>query len=127
MPPGLDPVTIAGINYYNVAGLFISKPYRKGSALYWLLYAVKEIVDLPVVADGPIFADGGDLINAIQKHKFLNVSVLNKETGKKEKLTDLINADNQCYLFETARLGFGKQMFVEGLPFTWYPLFEELK
>lgn len=123
----LLPVTIAGNNYYHVDGIFVSLPYRKGPALHWLLYAVKEVVNLPVVADGAIFADGQDLIAAIQDHKFFNVSMLNKNTGKKTPLTTPINSVDHCYLFETSKLGFGKQIFVEGLPYTWYPLFEEIK
>lgn len=123
----LRPVNINGAEYLNVDGIYIPPKFRKSSAAHWLLYAVKEHVTIPVVADGAIFAGGQDLIQSILKHKVFNVSAINTSTGEISDLTGPINSPNYAYLFSNAKLGFGKQMFEEGLPFTWYPLFEEIE
>jgi len=117
----LSPVNIAGHDYLGVNGIFISPPYRKSSAAYWLLYAVKESLSQPVIADGQ------ELINAILKHKVFNVSAINTEIGKVPELTGPLNSARKAYLFSNSNLGFGKQMFESGLPFTWYPIFEEIE
>ena len=124
----VSPIAINGTQYLHVDGIFIRKDYRKTAALYWLVYAVKEISTQGVVADGAIFQDGLALIAAIQKHKSFNVHKLDLRTGAKSELDGPINSENFCYLFDSARIGFGKHFF-EGtnLPFVWYPLFEELE
>ena len=122
----LTPITIAGKQYLNLDNIFVSIPYRKTSATYWLLYAVKEQADMPVIADGAIFADGQNLIKSILKHKVFNVSSINTNTGKIQPLSGMLNSADYAYLFTTSKLGFGKQIFEGGLPFTWYPLFENL-
>jgi hypothetical protein len=123
-----SPVSIASKDYINVDGIFVDPEYRKTSATYWLIYAVKETVNLPVIADGAIFTGGQNLIAAIKKHKYLNVSSIDLRTGKIEPLGNTsINSPNHAYVFSSAKIGFGKNMF-EGtnLPYTWYPLFEEI-
>ena len=121
----VSPVTIADIQYSHIDAIFVPNEYRKTSVLSWLLYATKEAGDKPVIADGAIFKDGVELIDAIIKHKVFNVSKLNVITGKKSELTNQINSPNFCYVFETAKLGFNKQIF-ENLQTTWLPLFAEL-
>jgi len=122
----LSPIAIANVEYHHVDAIFVDPTYRKTSALYWLVYSVKEVLDKPVVADGAIFADGGALISAIQKHKSFNVWKLGKYSGTKTELDGPINNADYVYLFDSARIGFGKQIFVEGMPFTWFPLFDEI-
>jgi hypothetical protein len=122
----LTPITIANKQYLNLVNIFVSPFYRKTSATYWLLYAVKEQVELPVIADGAIFTGGQELIRSILKHKVFNVGSINTDTGKIEPLSGPLNSANHAYLFTTSKLGFGKQIFEGNLPFTWYPLFEEL-
>lgn len=124
----LSPADVAGKQYLHVDGIFVDPLYRKTSATYWLIYAIKELVKYPVIADGAIFSDGKDLITALQKHEVLNVGDLNLVTGEVSALTAPINSSTHCYLFDSAKIGFGKHMF-EGtnLPFTWYPLFEEIE
>ena len=123
----LSPTLVAGKNYFEVKGIYIPVEYRKSPALYWLLYSVKEKVDKDVIADGAIFDDGQALVNAIQKHNMFYVADLNKETGEITKVTNLISSIHHCYLFRTTELGFGEQIFTEGLGFTWYPLFGEIE
>ncbi len=122
----LTPTVIAGQRYLNVDNIFVSSPYRKTSATHWLLYAVKEQVEVPVIADGAIFSGGQDLIKSILKHKVFNVSSINTYSGKIEPLTGMLNSADHAYLFTKSKLGFGKQIFEGGLPYTWYPLFENL-
>lgn len=122
----LSKEKVAGKGYYHIDGIFVDAPYRKTSALHWLLYSVKEVLDMPVIADGAIFTDGTELIKAAQKHRMFNVWKLNKATGERSELSTTINDTDYCYLFDSTQLGFGKQIFVEGMPFTWYPLFEDV-
>lgn len=105
--------------YCQINSIYIPKLYRKTSVASWLVYAVKEVNNLPVVADG------NDLINSIIKHKVFNVSKLNKNTTEKLPLDGPINDTMYCYLFDSANLGFTKQIF-EGMPPTWLPLFDEI-
>ena len=124
----VSPVSIAQKEYLNIDGIFVDPKYRKTSATHWLIYSVKEVVDKPVVADGAIFKGGQDLIAAVRKHKYLNVSVIDLHTGRTSELGDTqINSPDHAYVFESANLGFGKVVF-EGtnLPYVWYPLFEEV-
>lgn len=123
----LADTTIASKAYLEVIGIFVPIEYRKTPAIYWLLYAVKESVNKDVVADGAIFDDGQALINAIQKHNMFHVFDLNKETGVVSEVTKPLTSVNHCYLFKTTKLGFGEQMFVEGMSFIWYPLFGEIE
>ena len=124
----LSPVKIAGKQYLHVDGIFVREEFRKKQALYWLLYSVKEVLTLPLVADGAIFSDGQALILAIKKHSMFNAKRLDKNTGEKFPLTDLIHDYDSCYIFESTKLGFGIDFFKgTDLPFVWYPLFEELE
>lgn len=124
----LATVEIAGKQYLNIAGIFVDPVYRKTSAAYWLIYAVKEALDQPVIADGAIFADGQKLIRALQKHRYLNIGKINTDTGEITDLGDgMINSMNHAYIFTNAKLGFGSNIFEgTGLPYVWYPLFDEL-
>lgn len=123
----LSETTIAGTDYLSVMAIYVPVEFRKGPALYWLLYAVKETVDKDVIADGAIFADGQALVDAIKKHNMFYVFDLNKETGEVSEVKGPIRAIDHCYLFRTTKLGFGEQMFIESMDFTWYPLFGEIE
>lgn len=125
----LTPTLINGKRYLNVEAIFVDPMYRKTSATHWLIYAVKETADSPIIADGAIFSDGISLINSLRKHKYASVSKINTITGEVHPLDDQpINDQNFAYIFESAKLGFGKDVF-EGteLPYVWYPLFEEIR
>jgi hypothetical protein len=125
----VTPITIAGKSYPSLDVIFIDVNYRKTSAIYWLLYSVKETVDKPIVADGAIFADGQKLIRTIDKYKYFNVRKINTTTGQISQLNDLeINDADHAYLFTSAKLGFGKNMFESTqIPFVWYPLFDDIE
>jgi len=122
----LENAKIAGKDYLDVAIVFVPVQYRKGPALYWLLYAVKEQVTKDVIADGAIFDDGQALVDAIKKNGMFHVFDLNKETGEITEVNKPISSMDHCYLFKTTNMGFGQQMFTEGMEFTWYPLFGEI-
>lgn len=124
----VSKIDIAGKGYFHVDGIFVDPEYRKTAATYWLIYAVKEALKEPVVADGAIFADGQELIRSLLRHQYLNVGKINLHTGEITELGDTaINSTSYAYVFSSANLGFGKKMF-EGtdLPYVWYPLFEEI-
>ena len=97
----LEDVNIAGEQYKEVKIIFIREEFRKTSALYWLLYGVKESINVPVIADGAIFSDGKQLIDVLQKHKYLNIFKMNVNTGKIYPLTEPINDSDYCYLFKS--------------------------
>lgn len=123
----LTNTEILGKDYLVVSAIYVPPEFRKGPALYWLLYAVKETVTKDVIADGAIFSDEQSLVNAIQKHNMFYVFNLNKETGEVSEVHSPIRSLEHCYLFKTTKLGFGEQMFVEGMKFTWYNLFGEIE
>jgi hypothetical protein len=104
---------IAGNAYKHVDVIYIMPEYRKTSAAYWLIYAIKEIIALPIIADGAIFTDGQDLIAALIKHKASRVSAINTKTGEVSPLNGPINDTTLAYLFEANNLGFGKNYFTE--------------
>jgi hypothetical protein len=122
----LSNAVVSGKDYLEVAGIYVPIQFRKSTALYWLLYAVKETVNKDVIADGAIFDDGQALVDVIQKHHIFYVFDLNKETGEVSEVTRPINSIDHCYLLRTTKLGFGEQIFTEGMEFTWYPLFGEI-
>lgn len=123
----LSSERIADKEYLAVKAIFVPVEFRKGPTLYWLLYAVKETVDKEVIADGAIFTDGQSLVDAIQKHSMFHVFDLNKETGEVTELSGPISSMYHCYLFRNTKMGFGEQMFIETMDFTWYPLFGEIE
>lgn len=123
----LTDTVILDTDYYQVEGIYVPIQYRKTSAVYYLLYAVKETVDKDVIADGAIFTDGQKLVDAIKKHNMFYVFDLNKQTGEIKEISKPITSIDHCYLFRTTKLGFGKQMFIEGMGFTWYSLFGEIE
>jgi len=123
----LTPRTIAGKQYLHVDGIFVAKQFRKTSALYWILYGVKEVVTDPVIADGAIFKDGNDLIVTLQKHKYFNVSQMNVNTGEISPLpNEPIHDHDHCYLFKPSKLGFSKKYFGETMAATWYDFFGDI-
>ena len=121
----LSPKVIAGINYTHVDRILILPNYRKTAAINWLIYAIKEIVSTPIIADGAIFADGNKLIQQLIKHNIFQVSALNTQTGQKEKLTEPIADINYCYIFESTGLGFKSEIFSESIGAeVWYTFFD---
>ena len=129
--------TIAGKRYSHVDLIYILPEYRNGTAIKWLLYAIKEKSEFPIIADGAIFKGGQSLINSLIRHNASLVCALNKNTGEKSKISEPINDVNYCYLFESTNLGFGNiigefndKPLNEGITknspgWVWYPLFEE--
>jgi hypothetical protein len=104
---------IAGDVYKHVEVIYILPEYRKTSAAYWLVYAIKEIIAVPIIADGAIFTGGQELIASLIKHKASRVSAINTKTGEKFALSGEINDTELAYLFEANNLGFGKNHFSE--------------
>ena len=124
---------LLGNIYSHIDLIYIVPNFRKTSAIKWLLYAVKEFAKDPIIADGAIFAGGQDLINSLGKYGMATPSVLNKITGEKTKLVEPINDPDLCYIFESTKLGPGKNYFSEdvnnrGQGWVWYAetLFEEI-
>jgi hypothetical protein len=104
---------IVGNAYKHVEVIYILPEYRKTSAAHWLIYGIKEIIALPIIADGAIFTGGQELITALIKHKASRVSSINTKTGEISPLNGLINNPDLAYLFEANNLGFGKNYFME--------------
>ena len=125
----LDTLMINNKNYYSINMIYVFEKFRNTKAIYWLIFAVKELLNLPVIADGAIFKGGQNLIKSIITHKLMMVNILDKATGTLEKLnqTNIGNDPDLCYVFESTQLGFGKQIFPEGMEYTWYPCFEDVK
>ena len=111
--------------YSHIDLIYIFPEFRKTSAIKYLLYAVKELAEDPIIADGAIFAGGRGLIKSLGKYGMVEPKVLNKVTGEVSKLLEPINDPDLCYIFESTRLGFGKNYFSEdvndqGPGWVWY-------
>lgn len=117
----LSPITIQGVDYYHVDGLMVADRFKK-SAAGWFVYGVKELADLPLVADGAIFKDGCDMI---LKHRgALGARQLDKITGKKTPLDNTpINDSDKCYVFDSVGYGF-KHQVTESM-WVWSPILPE--
>jgi hypothetical protein len=104
---------ILGKQYQHVDIIYILPEFRHTTAIKWLLYAIKEYADYPVIADGAIFKDGGKLISSMSKYGASQIKSLNKITGEKIPIAGPINDPDLCYIFESTRLGPGKNYFNE--------------
>jgi GNAT superfamily N-acetyltransferase len=116
----LLPKTILGTIYTHVEVIYVLPQYRKTNVAKWLIYAIKEVAEHRVIADGAIFSGGEELL----QHHMMQAKVLNKKTGDIEPLTKIKYDPDKCYVFEQTTVGFGKQIFPEGVGFTWYQLFD---
>ena len=103
-----EKLTTINKTYSNVAAIYIVPEYRKTSAIKWLLFAIKEYSEFPVMVDGSVFDDGISLLLSIIKHQQFNVKVLDKTTGAITPFVSLINDRNSCYLLESIGIGCAK-------------------
>jgi len=126
----IEFITLPKQIFNHIDLVYILPEFRKTPAIKWLIYAVKEKAKYPVVADGAIFKGGQDLILSMKKLGMSRIFAFNKITGQKQELSGLINDPDYCYIFESTRLGFGKNYFNEDQTpeldgWVWYPLFED--
>jgi hypothetical protein len=123
MPIGdikLSRKTIANTNYFHVDGLYVISEYRNTTAAGWFLYAIKELLSYPVIADGAVFDDAYKMFN---KHHIFRTRVLDKTTGNITPLDGKINDNDKCYVFDHTDLGF-KYMVSESTS-VWLPLLDD--
>lgn len=84
-----DSVEYHGQNMITLKMIYIRQEYRKSIATMLLMNGIRNVVDLPVVVDGAIFADGQRLLDAISKRSnyLPHVYVFDKRTGEKRPYT----------------------------------------
>lgn len=121
----LEQVTICGAAYSHIDFIYVVPAYRNTSAAKWLLYAIKEYSEHPVIADGAIFNGGYELIGSILRRSLHKVQVLNKKTGEITPYDGPLNDADSCFLFEQMQMGYGK-IYEDFNRFVWYNWFEEI-
>lgn len=120
-----DGVEVAGKIYDSLVMVYVPPEYRKTSATHWLIFSIKEELRHPLLVDGAIFKDGGELILSMLKHQSIRGSVLDKSTGEITPLSGLINDQNKAYVFEQTKIGYAIDYFEIGKPI-WLPVFEDV-
>ena len=119
------PKTVNGTRYETLRLIYVFPEYRKTSATHWLVFAVKEELAHPLMVDGAIFQAGGELVLSLLKHQSIRASVINKQTGIVEPLTQLVNDPKLAYVFEKTELGYSADYFKNGSP-VWLTVFEDV-
>jgi len=118
------PIVINGNEYGSLKVLYVFPEYRKTSATHWLLFSVKEELEQPLIVDGAIFKDGGELILSVLRHQSVRASVIDKHSGRTEPLTMLVDDPDKAYVFEQTRLGYAIDYALSPEPI-WLPVFED--
>lgn len=78
------PTDVCGQEYYPLTNIQILPTYRKTMAAWLLINGVRGMLNLPVIIDNVLFADGQQLLTAMAKRAAMpSVSVLHKDTGQK--------------------------------------------
>lgn len=96
----ITPRSMFRVVYSHIDVVYILPEFRKGKVVPIFLYALKEILDKPIMVDGAIFDDGEKLIDAIHKRKLYPVYNINKKTGDKtEYKPGTIDYDNEKSFF----------------------------
>lgn len=105
----VSDVVINNQPYKHVDMFYIIPEYRKTGAGQWLFFAVRQhFGDIAFVADQGISSGGEGMIISGKLKGYNNMYVLNKKTGEKNKIDNLVIDDPDCcYLFETATLQLG--------------------
>lgn len=75
------PITIHGLTVVPVDNIQIIPQYRNTTAVLILINAIREVINHPVWIDGPIFHDGQQLLNALQKRNLATMTMIDKSTG----------------------------------------------
>lgn len=117
--------TIADTTYDTLSVIYVFPQYRKTSATHWLVFAVKEELTNPLLVDGAIFKDGGELVMSLLKHQSIRASIIDKTTGEISAFDSLVNDPNKAYVFEQTRLGYAKDYFNTDSPI-WLTVFEDV-
>lgn len=120
-------VDIADKKYTFIKLIYVLKAYRNTNALKWLLYAVAEVLQNPVVIDGAVYSGGQRVIDFLSKNAAVKLYVLDKNTGEVSDFTEIPNSPDKVVIVTTGKHGFGTQYLDEGfMPYTWHPLEEYL-
>lgn len=109
----LGSTTVGAHKYYTFDSVYILPEYRRTRALVLLLYGVKELLNTPIIVDGPLFADGEDLLNTAARRGRFRFSIVDKKTGEKTPYdASKLTADDSLnyVVIESTHLAF----FIEG-------------
>lgn len=108
--------------YTEVELLYVTQKYRRSPAIRWMLYAVREITNHPLLIDGVVFTGGERIIDFVEKNKLFKLSILNTINGNITPYDPNVNDMDLAIVLETANIGFGKSYLPETVDHMWYNL-----
>lgn len=108
-------------DYTHIDGLYVMDKFQKTSTAGFFIYALKELISPPLIADGAIFNDAYELF---KNNKLFKAQVLDMTSGKTYPLTDKINDSDKCYIFDSTNLDF-KYKITESTE-VYIPFFEDV-
>lgn len=108
--------------YTEVELVYVTQKYRRSPAIRWMLYAVREITNNPLLIDGVVFTGGERIIDFVEKNKLFKLSILNTTNGNMMPYDSSVDDMDLAIVLETAKIGFGKDYLPESVDFVWYNL-----
>jgi hypothetical protein len=108
--------------YTEVELVYVTQKFRKSPAIRWMLYAVREITDNPLLIDGVVFTGGERIIDFVERNKLFKLSILDKTNGDVKPYDPAVNDMDLAIVLETADLGFGKDYIPESVGYVWFNL-----
>ena len=109
-------------NYAEAELVYVTQQFRKSPAIRWMLYAVREITDKPLLIDGPVFTGGERIIDFVERNKLFKLSILDKTNGEIKPYDPAVNDMDLAIVLETADIGFGKDYIPESVDYVWFSL-----
>lgn len=118
----LDSKSYFNKNYTEVELVYVTQKYKRSPAIRWMLYAVREITNNPLLIDGVVFTGGKRIIDFVEKNKLFKLSILNTTNGNTMPYDSSVNDIDLAIVLETANIGFGKSYLPEAVDHMWYDL-----
>lgn len=127
---------IASKSYYELGAIYFLPAERKSFAVGMFIYALKELLDFPVIlgtdiTGGVLFKDGLSILQRMSdSHSMFQVQLLNLHNGETQDLPDNIKDLSKIkyrgftVMFESANLGF---IHDSGINLVDISLFEDVK
>ena len=112
---------ILGKDYTQVDALYVMDKFQKTSTAGFFIYALKELISPPIIADGAVFNDAYELF---KNNKLFRAQILDVSSGQIYPLIDKINDSDKCYIFDSTKLNF-KHKITESVEI-YIPFFEDV-
>lgn len=116
----MSRVAILGTEYAHLDVIYVFPEHRRIGISRFLLIVMKSETDLPIIADGAVFAVGQKLLRRTLREPVLSVQMLNKTTGEIEPFHDVVDDLDRCYLLRETKLAYSVELS-PGIQPIWIP------